>query len=78
MTPPLNWTQSELRRLGIVLECAAATLNSVAQRVEAKQATIDEFVSAQSEYEFARAAFCQQLEVTTGQSSPWLDRVLSL
>jgi hypothetical protein len=75
---PLTIEQAELRRLGIGVECAAATLNGAAQRVEAKQASIGDFVIAQAKYEFVRDAFCEQLEATTGQSSAWLERVLSL
>lgn len=67
-----------LRRKGILVECAASTLNSLCQRVDAGQAGIQDFTDAQIEYELMREDFREGLAEMTGQSSAWIERVLAL
>jgi hypothetical protein len=69
---------AELRRLGVQLECTAATLTAVAQRVEAKQADYSDFAIAEAEYEFTRDSFREQLGAVTGRSAAWIERLLAL
>ena len=69
---------AELRRLGIELECKAATLTAVAQRVEAKQIDYSAFAIAEADYEYARDCFREQLGAVTGRTATWIERLLSL
>lgn len=70
--------QRELRRMGLALECAAASFTGVAQRCEAAQASIADFEQAAEAHGFARDNFRDALERATGISAAAIERWLAL